>query len=195
MLSDDKIPQCGVPRHTKTAKKVSIFHGNFVLDLAVPNKLLDMCPKKSEREFAYLRYSAATGDPDDFKDLGFTLRQCHYDPPRRTELFILITMRDEDPEMLCATIQATFQNIAHLCQRSRSRTWGGEAWKNVVVCIVNDGRSNIHPSTLDVLSLLGCYQSGIEKPMINNKAVTAHLYEYTTQSVFSPEFCTSLTLF
>lgn len=42
-----------------------------------------------------VRYSAATCDPNDFRAEGFTLRQVHYDPPRRTELFIVMTMYNE----------------------------------------------------------------------------------------------------
>ncbi|KAG0696922.1 hypothetical protein DFH29DRAFT_948941 [Suillus ampliporus] len=45
-----RIPQ-RVPRRLKTIKKVEFFHGNFVLDSAVPTKLLDMCALRNEREF------------------------------------------------------------------------------------------------------------------------------------------------
>lgn len=54
---------------------VRLFHGNFVLDSAVPTKLLNMCALRNEREFTHMRYSAATCDPNDFKESGFTLRQ------------------------------------------------------------------------------------------------------------------------
>ncbi|KAJ7655763.1 chitin synthase N-terminal-domain-containing protein [Mycena polygramma] len=67
-----RIPQ-RVPRRYKTIKRVELFHGNFVLDSPVPKKLLDMCANRTEREFSYMRYSAATCDPNDFKDSGFTL--------------------------------------------------------------------------------------------------------------------------
>ena len=39
-------------------------------------------------------------------------------------------------------------NIAHLCTRERSKTWGKEGWKKVVVCIVSDGRMKINSRTL-----------------------------------------------
>ena len=88
------IPQ-RVPRRYKTIKRVELFHGNFVLDSKVPDKLLAMCANRTEREFTHMRYSAATCDPNDFQSSGFTLRQVHYDPPRRTELFIVMTMYNE----------------------------------------------------------------------------------------------------
>ena len=156
------IPQ-RVPRRYKTIKKVELFHGNFVLDSAVPTKLLDMCAQRNEREFTHMRYSAATCDPNDFKDSGFTLRQVHYDPPRKTELFIVMTMYNEDEELFCRTMHGVMKNVAHLCKRDRSKTWGKEGWKKVVVCIVSDGRQKINSRTLSVIAAMGAYQDGVAK--------------------------------
>jgi chitin synthase len=122
-----------------------------------------MCAQRNEREFTHMRYSAATSDPNDFKDDGFTLRQVHYDPPRRTELFIVLTMYNEDEELFCRTMHGVVKNIAHLCKRDRSKTWGKEGWKKVVVCIVSDGRKKINERTLSVIATMGAYQDGIAK--------------------------------
>jgi hypothetical protein len=140
-----------------------LFHGNFVLDNEVPQKLLDMCALRNEREFTHMRYSAATCDPNDFKDSGFTLRQAHYDPPRRTELFIVMTMYNEDEELFCRTMHGVMKNVAHLCKRDRSKTWGKDGWKKVVVCIVSDGRAKINARTLSVIATMGAYQEGVAK--------------------------------
>jgi chitin synthase len=180
-----RIPQ-RVPRRYKTIKQVELFHGNFVLDSAVPNKLLTMCAQRNEREFTHMRYSAATCDPNDFKDEGFTLRQVHYDPPRRTELFIVLTMYNEDEGLFCRTMHGVIKNIAHLCKRDRSKTWGKDGWKKVVVCIVSDGRRVINARTLSVIAAMGAYQDGIAKNTVSGKQVTAHIYEYTTQISVSP---------
>ncbi|KAI0727135.1 glycosyltransferase family 2 protein [Fomitopsis betulina] len=180
-----RIPQ-RVPRRYKTIKKVELFHGNFVVDCAVPTKLLDMCGLKGDREFTHMRYSAATCDPNDFKDSGFTLRQVHYDPPRRTELFIVMTMYNEDEELFCRTMHGVMKNIAHLCKRDRSKTWGKDGWKKVVVCIVSDGRLKINSRTLSVIAAMGAYQEGVAKNVIKNKPVTAHIFEYTTQISVTP---------
>ncbi|KAG2361949.1 glycosyltransferase family 2 protein [Suillus spraguei] len=180
------IPQ-RVPRRYKTIKKVELFHGNLVLDSAVPTKLLDMCAMRNEREFTHMRYSAATCDPNDFKDSGFTLRQVHYDPPRKTELFIVMTMYNEDEELFCRSMHGVIKNIAHLCKRDRSKTWGKDGWKKVVVCIVSDGRSKINSRTLSIIATMGAYQDGVaKKNIVNEKPVTAHIYEYTTQISVSP---------
>lgn len=152
-----------MPRRYKALDRVELLHSNFVLDSDVPTKLLDRSPLRNEREFTHMRYSAVTCDPNDFKDSGFTLRQVHYDPPRRTELFILMTLCNEDEELFCRSMHAVMKNIAHLCKRDRSRTWGKDGWKKVVVCIVSDGRQNINSRTLSVLATMGAYQQGIDK--------------------------------
>ncbi|KAJ7277016.1 chitin synthase-domain-containing protein [Mycena rebaudengoi] len=192
-----RIPQ-RVPRRYKTIKRVELFHGNFVLDSPVPKKLLDMCANRTEREYSY---SAATCDPNDFKNAGFTLRQVHYDPPRRTELFIVMIMYNEDEELFCRSMHGVVKNIAHLCKRDRWKTWGKDGWKRwVVVCVVSDGRSKINSRTLSVLATMGCYQEGIAKDRctvidattqsfwnkVNDTPVTAHIYEYTTQISVTP---------
>lgn len=69
------------------------------------------------------------------------------------------------------------KNVAHLCSRSRSKTWNGEGWKKVVVCIVADGRKKCDPRVLNVLECLGVYQEGVAKNIVNEKPVQAHLYE------------------
>ncbi|KAI0793146.1 glycosyltransferase family 2 protein [Irpex lacteus] len=180
-----RIPQ-RVPRRYKTIKKVELFHGNLVLDPKVPSKLLNMCALKNEREFTHMRYTAATCDPSDFKNDGFTLRQVLYDPPRRTELFIVMTMYNEDEELFTRTMHGVMKNIAHLCKRDRSKTWGKEGWKKVVVCIVSDGRLKINSRTLSVIAAMGAYQDGVAKNAVAGKPVTAHIYEYTTQISVTP---------
>ncbi|POW03761.1 hypothetical protein PSHT_11525 [Puccinia striiformis] len=129
-----RIPQ-RQPRRYKTVKRVELYHGNLVLDCKVPTKLLAMCPRKDEREFTHMRYTAATCDPNDFKDERYTLRQVLYEPARRTELFIVMTMYNED----------------------------------------------------DHLAAMGVYQDGVAKNVVNDKPVTAHIYEYTTQISIDPD--------
>lgn len=111
-------------------------------------------------------------DPDDVPGSGFRLRQNTYDPPRQTELFIVITMYNEDAELFCRTLYGVMKNIAHLCGRKNSRVWGKDGWQKVceqrtegadwqvVVCIVADGRKAVNPRVLDCLAALGVYQEG-----------------------------------
>lgn len=168
------------PRRWKM-NRVELFNGNLVLDCPVPQKLLATLPIKQGREFTHMRYTAATGDPDEFMSKGFTLRQALYQPPRQVELFIVITMYNENEILFARTMHSVMKNIAHLVSRTKSRVWGTEGWMKVVVCIVSDGRGKINPRTLSYLAAMGVYQDGIAKNVVNNEAVTAHLYEYTSQ--------------
>jgi chitin synthase len=88
-----------------------------------------------------MRYTAATCDPADFKKEKFTLRQVLYEQPRQTELFIVVTLYNEDEVLFARTMHGVMKNIAHLCSRQRSKVWGKEGWRKVVVCVVADGRT------------------------------------------------------
>ncbi|KAG5639100.1 Chitin synthase, class 3 [Sphagnurus paluster] len=176
-------PSGRVMRRNKTKRRVQLTNGNLVVDLAVPPKLV--LPRRGEPETMKTRYTAVTCDPDEFEKKGFFLRQNEIG--RRTELFIVITMYNEDEVLFCRTVYGVMRNIAHLCTRKNSQTWGPNAWQKVVVCIVADGRKKVHPRVLDCLTLLGVYQPGDHmKNMVNNKEVTAHLFEYTTTFAVDP---------
>lgn len=77
-------------------KAVRLTNGNLVVDLDPPPKLIKVLPmiggvQHEERsEMTKTRYTAVTGDPDDFARQGFFLRQNELG--RTTELFIVITM-------------------------------------------------------------------------------------------------------
>ncbi|KAF9354055.1 Chitin synthase, class 2 [Mortierella sp. AD094] len=158
---------------------VPLTDGNLVMDCPVPQQLLQNVHFKGEREFEFMRYTAATCDPNDFCRERYTLRPTIY--KRQTELFIVMTMYNEDDELFIKTMGSVMKNIAHLCTRSKSKTWGKEGWKKVVVCVVADGRKKCHPRVLKVLAAMGAYQEGIAKDTVAGKPVTAHIYEYTTQ--------------
>ncbi|THY13843.1 hypothetical protein D6D02_04550 [Aureobasidium pullulans] len=171
-------------RRWKTVKEVQLFNGNLVLDCPVPPRLLNQIQhaQPPERdEFTHMRYSAATCDPSEFYSERFTLRQKLFAKPRHTELFIVITMYNEEDELFARTLIGVIKNIEYMNSRNSSKTWGKEAWKKIVVCVVSDGRAKINPRTRAVLAGLGVYQDGIAKQQVNGKDVTAHIYEYTTQ--------------
>ncbi|CAG8720264.1 18422_t:CDS:2, partial [Acaulospora morrowiae] len=183
-------PPAFQPRRYKTKKRVKLHRGNYVTECPVPTNLKQMIPRKDEYEFANMRYTACTCKPDDFEKNGYTLRQSEFDPPRSTELFIVLTMFNENEVDFARTFHSVVKNIAHLCSRDRSRVWGKDGWKKVVVCIVSDGRESIDRRTLAYLAAIGVYQDGVAKSnyevmrsdgTVENRKVTAHIYEYTTQ--------------
>ncbi|KAE9411178.1 glycosyltransferase family 2 protein [Gymnopus androsaceus JB14] len=176
-------PSGRVTRRHNMKKRVQLTRGNLVIDLPVPPNLV--LPRTGDREMMQTRYTAVTCNPDDFSAQGFSLRQVEMH--RTTELFIVITMYNEDEVLFCRTMYGVMKNIQHLCTRKNSQTWGTDAWKKVVVCIVADGRKKIHPRVLDCLTLLGVYQPGpFMKNFIDAKEVTAHLFEYTASFGLDP---------
>ena len=162
-------------------KEVQLINGELVLECKIPTILYSFLPRRDEVEFTHMRYTAVTCDPDDFVDRGYKLRQNIGRTARETELFICITMYNEDEYGFTRTMHAVMKNISHFCGRNKSRTWGELGWQKIVVCVVSDGREKIHPRTLDALAAMGVYQHGIAKNYVNSKAVQAHVYEYTTQ--------------
>ncbi|KAF8578758.1 glycosyltransferase family 2 protein [Ramaria rubella] len=165
----------------RSMRQVELQHGNLVLDVQVPSHIVTGNSKSEE--MTKMRYTAATCDPDDFMRKKYTLRPYLYG--RQTELFIVMTMYNEDEVLFVKTMNAVIKNVAHLCSRGRSKTWGSEGWKKVVVCVVSDGRNKVNKRTLQVLNLMGCYQEGIAKDSVGGKDVTAHIFEYTSQVVVS----------
>ncbi|AEO70950.1 glycosyltransferase family 2 protein [Thermothielavioides terrestris NRRL 8126] len=181
LAPEGKQERRGVRAPQMSKKEVQLINGELVLECKIPTILYSFLPRRDEIEFTHMRYTAVTCDPDDFVDRGYKLRQNIGRTARETELFICITMYNEDEYDFTRTMHAVMKNISHFCSRNRSRTWGDQGWQKIVVCIVSDGREKIHPRTLDALAAMGVYQHGIAKNYVNQKAVQAHVYEYTTQ--------------
>ena len=112
---------------------------NFVIEVPVPDRLLQKCKYLDAKEFTHLRYTACTTDPDDFSNENYSLRQ--RESNRVTEIFIVVTMYNEDDELFCKSLHALMKNIAYLCSRKKSSTWGDKGWTKAVICIVSDGIS------------------------------------------------------
>jgi chitin synthase len=163
-----------------TKKEVRLINGELILECKIPTILHSFLPRRDDIEFTHMRYTAVTCDPDDFIDRGYKLRQ-NIGNQRETELFIAITMYNENEIDFTRTMHGVMQNISHFCSRMKSRTWGKDGWQKIVVCIIADGRGKVHPRTLDAIAAMGCFQEGIAKNHVNQKEVTAHVYEYTTQ--------------
>ncbi|KAL2148611.1 hypothetical protein VTH82DRAFT_2165 [Thermothelomyces myriococcoides] len=180
-VPEGKQERRGVRAPQMSKKEVQLINGELVLECKIPTILYSFLPRRDEIEFTHMRYTAVTCDPDDFVERGYKLRQNIGRTLRETEMFICITMYNEDEYDFTRTMHAVMKNISHLCSRNRSRTWGENGWQKIVVCIVSDGREKIHPRTLDALAAMGVYQHGIAKNYVNQKAVQAHVYEYTTQ--------------
>lgn len=178
---DGKQERRGARQAQMTKKEVKLINGELILECKIPTILYSFLPRRDEVEFTHMRYTAVTCDPDDFVSRGYQLRQNISNTNRETELFICVTMYNENEIDFTRTIHAVMKNVSHFCSRTKSRTWGENGWQKIVVCIVADGRIKVHPRTLDALAAMGIYQDGIAKNLVNQKEVQAHVYEYTTQ--------------
>jgi hypothetical protein len=152
-------------RH-KTTTTVELSHGRFVVDIPVPEKVVSAGRFTSGREFTHMRYTAVTGDPDEFVESGYTLRQQELGRP--TELFVVVTMYNEDEVLFNRTWKSVMRNISYLCSK-KGKGWDSDGWKKVVVCIVADGRGKINRRTLNAIGLMGVYQEGVTKTSINGQ--------------------------
>ena len=119
-----------------------------------------------------------------------TLRQVHYDSPRRTELFIIMTMYNGDNGLFTRTMHKAMKNIAYLCKRDRSKTWGKDGWKKVVVCNVSECRQKINLRTLGVIAAIGasthrvCHRPLTAHPVPATQMAPSHRWVHLSLALF-----------
>lgn len=98
------------------------------------------------QESGFLRYTAVTGDPNDFTRSHFKLRQSlngretelasQYLPLQscrvklRKRMIVFLTMYNEDEVLFTRTFTSIIKNIQYLQSRTKSKTWGPNAWKS-----------------------------------------------------------------
>lgn len=101
-------------------------------------------------------------------------------------------MYNEGEDLYARTMYGVQKNIQHLCTRTRSKMWGKDAWKKVVVVIVSDGRKKVNARTLSVLATQGIYQEGVATNIVKEKPVTCHVSivfsQMTLADLFSGRF-------
>jgi len=98
-----------------------------------------------------MRYSAASGDPNNFKNNGPTLRQVHCDPFRRTELSIIVTIYNETNNLFTSVMYSVMKISVYL-----GRHWGRDDWTKV-----SDGCQKINSRALSVVRYMNAYQQDI----------------------------------
>lgn len=173
----------------------NLINGNYTIDCPVPYRLLRQVPHSTTRadEFNHLRYTAVTCDPSDFVGEQYNLRPTMFNPPRSTEIMIVITMYNEDDVLLARTLRGVLANISDLTSRAES-PWGKGCWKNVVICLISDGRAKIDLRSRALLTLLGVYQEGIARQNIEGRDVAAHVYEVSASPASAKDGLTDTML-
>ncbi|KAI8620198.1 chitin synthase-domain-containing protein [Chytriomyces sp. MP71] len=169
-------------------QQVALTNGDFIINVPLSKEYLKHCEYKEGEEFTHLRYTAVTTTPDEFCSK-YTLRQTELH--RKIRIAIVCTMYAEDDILFTKTMSAVQDNIAFLCSGdSNGKGWGPNSWKEIVVVIVSDGRSKVNQKTLDVLSVMGCWMDGLPRASVNDKPVTAHFFEFTSQVRINPKLVT-----
>ena len=98
-------------------------------------------------------------------------------------------MYNEDHLLFVKSLLAVQKNIAYLCSDKCPYSWGPEGWKNFVVVIVSDGKAKINNKVKTVLGVMGLWISDeFTRTSVNNEAVTAHLFELTSQIAVDRDF-------
>ncbi len=87
----------------RSVRQVELQKGNLVIEVPVPSHMVPRNGGASD-EMSNMRYTAATCDPDDFMREKYSLRPYLYG--RKTELFIVMTMYNEDEVLFVKTMNA-----------------------------------------------------------------------------------------
>lgn len=93
----------------RSVRQVQLTQGNLVLDVPAPSNIVPG-DKTGIEEFSKMRYTAATCDPDDFMSSRYTLRP--YLMGRQTELFIVMTMYNEDEVLFVRTMNSYVPSVS-----------------------------------------------------------------------------------
>ena len=132
------------------------------------------------REFNTMYYTACSSQVvKQFTNDGYRL-QCIQNG-RRPQMIIVITMYNEDKTELSQTLRKVANNIRYVSERKLPGYEGNDAWKNILVVIVSDGREKANPGTLGFLQEIGVFD--FDAMNINRKGVNTHchIFEYTVQ--------------
>ena len=148
-------------------------------DIPLSTDYLELC-SELHNEFTTVRYTPVVDHPDAFSDK-YHLRQNLLN--RKTEIFIVITLYNEEETLLARSLHAVMLNISYLCSLKCPQTWGPNGWMNVVLCIIADGRLQMNLCTQSLLSVLGIYPSSFELPRLleSQECIQAHVFELTSQ--------------
>ncbi|KAF0686055.1 Aste57867_22117 [Aphanomyces stellatus] len=119
----------------------------------------------------------ATVNPINFTSDGYRM-QC-VARGRKPTMMIVITMYNEDAEELATTLRKVCNNVAHIQRAALPGYKGDDAWKNIVVCIVSDGRTKANPSTLALLRDFGLFNEDVMTIFSTGANTTMHLFERT----------------
>ncbi|KAI9204452.1 chitin synthase-domain-containing protein [Polychytrium aggregatum] len=159
-------------------------NGSFVVEVPLSAPLISRLKYQTEGEFTELRYSALTCNPDEFSDQ-FQLKVALQ--KRTIKFAIVLTLHNEGPEIFCRSLFAIFKSINFLCRQGETDKSESMDWQSVLLCIITDGRKDLHPDINNVLGCMGLYLDGLTKSSVNGKPVIAHMFEAICQQVVASD--------
>ncbi|OQR89467.1 chitin synthase (Chitin-UDP-GlcNac-transferase) [Achlya hypogyna] len=115
--------------------------------------------------------------PGDFTRDGYCLSVTRRH--RHPRMLIVVTMYNEDASEIEATLHKVANNVAYLRRHGLPGYEGDDAWQNILVCVVSDGRSKANPSTLAKLREFGVFDEDTWVICSKGLQTTMHLFEKT----------------
>eukprot|EP00475_Leptophrys_vorax_P042468 TRINITY_DN8004_c0_g1_i1.p2 TRINITY_DN8004_c0_g1~~TRINITY_DN8004_c0_g1_i1.p2 ORF type:complete len:629 (-),score=152.11 TRINITY_DN8004_c0_g1_i1:1995-3881(-) len=92
-------------------------------------------------------------------------------------------MYNEKRDELKRTLTGIAENIRYMCDKLHI----ADFWKEVIVCIVSDGRTKANNDTIDYLTEIGiCSPALIDKGLAKYEDVSVHLFESTVKLQSNP---------
>ncbi|ORZ37704.1 chitin synthase-domain-containing protein [Catenaria anguillulae PL171] len=174
---DEKVPALTLRAQQGQPNPVTIgVPGELFKDPSRPNSFGP--PQGSPEEAKYLRYTAAVGEPEEYPEW---IRQKGGMMHAKNEirLMIVVTMYSEDPRLFTKTMRAVHDNIRDILHSNDPAWQSPDAWKHILVVIVSDGRTKIHPGVITLLSMMGGYRDGLMRKTWEGQDVSAHIFEST----------------
>ncbi|EQC33166.1 hypothetical protein SDRG_09152 [Saprolegnia diclina VS20] len=122
---------------------------------------------------------AANKVVSEFTKDGYRL-QC-IEEGRTPQLMVVITMYNEDQVEMYSTLKKVANNIAHIKSQKLPGYEGDDAWKNILVVIVSDGRTKANKGTLAFLRDVGAFDEDVMNIMMVGVDVMCHVFEFCVQ--------------
>ncbi|CAK4677720.1 hypothetical protein LEN26_010192 [Aphanomyces euteiches] len=100
---------------------------------------------------------------------------------RQPQLMVVITMYNEDEVEMYSTLKKVANNIETIKGKELPGYEGDDAWKNILVCVVSDGRTKANKGTLNFLRDIGVFDEDAMNIMMVGVDVQCHLFEFCVQ--------------
>ncbi|KAF0755095.1 hypothetical protein AaE_005085, partial [Aphanomyces astaci] len=100
---------------------------------------------------------------------------------RSPQLLVVITMYNEDEVEMYSTLKKVANNIEHIKSKKLPGYEGDDSWKNILVCVVSDGRTKANKGTLAFLRDVGVFDEDAMNIMMVGVDVQCHVFEFCVQ--------------